>query len=70
MKLRKQPSNVTVIFSPQDYCLVKIENGYSLNHLISREEKGKDPDVGLEVMLLSEDEAKIFKESGFREYLL
>ena len=43
---------------------------YALHHLIDRSEKGKDPDLGTEVLYLSEEQAKIFKEAGFSEYSL
>ena len=40
---------------------------YALHYLIDRSEKGKDPDIGMEVLYLSEEGAKIFKEAGFGE---
>lgn len=69
MKLTKKPSEVTVTFSPDSYCLVKFKDAmlgdYALHHLIDRSEKGKSPDLGMEVLYLSEAEAQIFKEAGF-----
>lgn len=72
MQISKRPSEVRITFSPEDYCLVvckNIEKGeYTLNFLIDRSEKGKMPDVGIEVMYLNEKQASIFKDAGFIEY--
>lgn len=73
MNIQRQPSEIKITFSPGDYCLVKCEDevlgDFVLHHLIDRSEKGKSPDLGTEVLYLSGNEAKVFKEAGFSEYL-
>ena len=74
MKITKQPREISITFSPGDYCLMKCKDemlgDYALHYLIDRSEKGKDPDIGMEVMYLGEEQAKIFKEAGFIEVFL
>lgn len=71
MKIKKHPSEISITFSPSDYCLKKCKDkmlgDYALHYLIDRSEKGKDPDIGMEVMYLSEADAKMFKDAGFGE---
>ena len=72
MRIERKPSEVIITFSPDSYCLVKCKDemlgDYALHFLIDRSEKGKSPDLGVEVLYLGEEEAKIFKEAGFSEY--
>ena len=69
MRITKKPSEVTVTFSPEGYCLMRCEDkmlgDYTLNYLIDRSEKGKDPDLGVPVLYLDKGQASLFKEAGF-----
>lgn len=69
MKLTKKPSEVLITFKPNEYCLMRCEDkmlgDYALHYLIDRSEKGKSPDIGVEVLYLEEKEAQVFKEAGF-----
>jgi len=70
MKLNIDNSQTKVIFTftPQEYILVKCKEDFgewSLNNLIDRSEKGKDPDIGMPVIFLDEMEADICKKAGF-----
>ena len=61
---------VTFKFSAKDYFLVYSGVGsmgkrWSLNYRVDRSEKGKDDDVGIEVIYLSETEAEVCKKAGF-----
>ena len=73
MKLTKKPSEVSVIFSPDEFCLMRRKDEmlgqYALHYLIDRSDKGKSPDIGMEVLYLDEKEAQVFKEAGFTEVL-
>lgn len=72
MKIISKPADVTITFSPKEYCLMKCKDemmgDYSLHCLIDRSEKGKGPDLGIEVLYLSNEEADVFKKAGFSEY--
>jgi hypothetical protein len=74
MKLTIKPSEVTITFSPNDYFLVNCKDemlgDYALHYRIDRSEKGKDDDVGVEVLYLNENEAKTFRKAGFSEIMM
>lgn len=65
MKINKLNIEVTFTFSPAGYFLVNNKGEWSLNTRIDRSEKGKDDDVGLPVIFVSEQEAKELFENGF-----
>jgi hypothetical protein len=77
MKINKQNIEAIFTFSPKDYflCYGKDdrfgENGghpemvWSLNPRIDRSEKGKDDDIGIPELYLSEEEAEELKKNGF-----
>ena len=73
MKITEHPREISITFSPADYCLMKCKDemlgDYALHYLIDRSEKGKSPDIGMEVMYLSEANAKTFKDAGFIEMI-
>ena len=62
---------MTFEFSPKDYVLCKSDDEmlgeYTLNYLIDRSEKGKDPDIGMPKIYLSEYEAEKCRKIGFLE---
>ena len=74
MNITKKSTNVIIEFSPEEYCLAKCKDemlgDYALHFLIDRSDKGKDYDLGMEVLYLSEKQAEVFKQAGFREYFL
>lgn len=75
MKIQKQPTSITITFSPKDYWLRKNTidpdwlGEYVLVHRIDMSHKGKSDQEGSIVMFLSEDEVRKFKEAGFVEIL-
>ena len=68
MKIDKNNIKAIFEFSPRDYILV-YEKGrdfeWSLNFLIDRSDKGKDPDIGSPAIFLTDEEAKQLKTEGF-----
>ena len=60
----------TFEFSSDDYCIgyEPQKDEYSLNYLIDRSEKGKDPDLGLPVVILSKQEVEQLFQAGFSKY--
>lgn len=70
---QKRCSKVKVSFSftPESHFLVKSKDDmlgdYSLNYRIDRSEKGKDDDIGMPQIYLSEKEAQICRDNGFIE---
>lgn len=69
MKVETNPV-VTFKFAAKDYFLVRSNTRktgleWSLNYRIDRSEKGKDDDVGMEVIYLSDSEAEACKKAGF-----
>jgi N-acetylglutamate synthase-like GNAT family acetyltransferase len=73
MNIQPKPSDVTITFSPYEYCLTKCKDrilgDYTLNYLIDRSEEGKTAELGIEIMYLLEQQAEIFKRSGFKEFI-
>ena len=73
MNLEKQPTAVTITFSPQDYWLKKSNDDwcgdYMLSHRIDMSYKGKYDQEGSPCLYLSEAQAKVFREAGFSELL-
>jgi len=79
MRLSIDNRDVRAVFSftPRQYLLVRVEDlrepmpGEIYNFIwtlcprIDRSEKGKDDDIGLPVLYLSDAEASVLKESGF-----
>ena len=67
IKINNNDTKVTVSFKVSEYVLVKNKEGeWTLNYLIDRSEKGKSPDIGLEVLHIESDrQLEIFKEAGF-----
>lgn len=77
MRIDNKDIRVSFDFSPRTHLLVFAkddrfgENGghplfvWSLNPRIDRSYKGKDDDVGIPIMYLSENEAEVLKKSGF-----
>lgn len=70
MKIDHTNTKVVFEFSPKDYFLVHdqgMEGAYdwSLNTRIDRSYKGKDDDIGLPVLYLSDEEAKMCIDAGF-----
>jgi len=68
-------TKVTFSFSPKEYFLVQNsdpswEAKYSLNYRIDRSYKGKDDDLGMHVILLTEEQAEICRKAGFTEIIL
>jgi hypothetical protein len=62
---------MTFEFSPKDFVLCKSDDemlgDYTLNYLIDRSEKGKDPDIGMPKIYISEYEAEKCRKMGFLE---
>lgn len=55
-------------FKSGDYFLCHDKNdGYSLNCRIDRSYKGKDDDIGLPVLHLTDEEAEQCRKEGFEE---
>ena len=65
MNIKKEAADITVRFSPQEYCVVKTGDDYELCHLVDRSYKGKGPEAGLSVMHLDRDQVQLFAEAGF-----
>jgi hypothetical protein len=67
--MRIDSSDVKVIFdfSPANYFLVRdlADKQWSLNYRIDRSEKGKDDDIGLPRIYLTDIEAEQCKKAGF-----
>lgn len=78
MKLTKQPSDVTLTFSPKDYFLKKVYGMYDCDYMLVKRiymsQKGK-PDQGglpvlkggLPVLFITQAEAEVFRSAGFDE---
>lgn len=82
MEIQRNPSKVTIIFSPDRYWLRKTEdycgltkedaewNGeYCLTHRIDMSYKGKDDQEGSIIMYLDEAQAQHFRDAGFSEII-
>lgn len=75
MKIRKQPTKVTITLDPNDYWLVENKNDpnfygdYKLTHRINMSYAGKADQEGPDFMYLQENEAQVFKEAGFDELI-
>ena len=71
MEIDKSNTKAIFTFTPQDYFLCKSEDemlgDYSLNYRIDRSEKGKDDDIGMPRIYLSEAEAELCRQNGFIE---
>lgn len=74
MKIDKSKIVISFDFSPEDYFLCKsdkeILGEYSLNPRIDRSFKGKDDDVGMPRIYLTEEEAQTCRENGFSEIIM
>ena len=64
MKIDLNKVTISFDFTPSEYFLVynKEEDQYSLNYRIDRSDKGKDDDVGMERLIVYEDEAIALKK--------
>lgn len=73
MKLSKQPGNVEIILSPDNYYIQKSNEEfygeYMLVHRIDMSYAGKDDQIGGTFMYLTEIEVEVFRSSGFSEIL-
>lgn len=71
MKLVKQPSEVSITFSPKDYFLCKgnDEHPYALCYKIDMSYKGKADQQGTNVFYMNEKQAQIFIDAGFVEVI-
>lgn len=75
MNITKQPSEVTISFSPKDYWLRRNDDNpefqgeYLLTVRINMAYSGKPDQEGRPVLYLDEDQAKIFSEAGFGEIM-
>lgn len=71
MKIDKSQIKISFEFTPEEYFLCKSDNldygDYTLNYRIDRSYKGKDDDVGMPKIYLSELEAQVCMENGFIE---
>ncbi len=69
--IHKSQVKISFDFTPAGYFLCKSDDemlgDYSLNYRIDRSEKGKDDDIGMPRIYLSEQEAQICRENGFSE---
>ncbi len=73
MKILIKPREVVVSFSPDNYFICKCKDAmlgdFVLQHRIDRSEKGKDDDLGMEVLYLSKNDAEQFRKVGFMEII-
>ena len=70
MHIDKSKIELKFTFSPKEYFLVYADDQFglkqwSLNYRIDRSEKGKDDDVGMPKIYLTEEEAERAKKNGF-----
>lgn len=71
MKIDNSHTKVIFEFSPANYFLVETDDEtafnekWSLNYRIDRSEKGKDDDVGMPRIYLSDQEAEECRKAGF-----
>jgi hypothetical protein len=73
MRIDKSQVKISFDFTPREYFLCKSDDtmlgDYTLNYRIDRSEKGKDDDIGMPRIYLSEQEAQICRENGFSEII-
>ncbi len=73
MEIRKQPTSVTITFSPANYWLRKSDdefNGeYMLTYRIDMSYKGKEDQEGGTCLYLTAAQAETFREAGFDEII-
>lgn len=73
MKIIKQPTSVSITFSPKDYYLKKtdddINDDYMLVHRIDMSYADKCDQEGASVLYLTNEEAQILRDAGFDEIL-
>ena len=73
MFIKKKPTSVEIIFSPEDYWLRQNKlnpdtlGEYCLTRRINMDYSGKQDQEGMVVMYLDKEEAQIFREAGFGE---
>lgn len=71
MRIDKSQVKISFDFTPSEYFLCKSDDemlgDYTLNYRVDRSEKGKDDDVGIPRIYLSEQEAQVCRENGFSE---
>ena len=73
MFIKKKPTSIEIIFSPEDYFLRKNKlnpdalGEYCLTRRISMDYCGKPDQEGVVVLYLDDEEAQIFREAGFGE---
>ena len=65
IQIDNSQTKVVLSFTPNEYILVFQKQEWTLNYLIDRSEKGKDPDIVMPRVNLSANEAEIFKKAGF-----
>ena len=67
IQIDNSQTKVILSFTPAIHILVydRQKKEWTLNYLIDRSEKGKDPDIGIPVVHLIENAAKVFKAAGF-----
>lgn len=73
MNIDKSKVKISFDFTPEDYFLCKSDDemlgDFTLNYRIDRSEKGKDDDIGMPRIYLSEQEAQICRDNGFIEII-
>jgi hypothetical protein len=73
MKITKQPTNITITFSPKDYWLRENKDDpdwkgeYCLTNRVDMSYAGKSDQEGVVIMYLTKEQAQAFKEAGFDE---
>lgn len=73
MEIHREPAEVTVLFYPKDYWLMKntdnptFNGEYCLAVKIDMDYAGKAPQVGHTVLFLDAHEAEMFRVAGFDE---
>ncbi len=71
--MKKPQFRICFSFAPPDYFLCKSPDKslgeYSLNYRIDRSKKGKEDDVGMPKIYLTEEEAQMCRENGFAEII-
>ena len=75
MKINNDNTEVQFSFTPNEYFLIRSNDNrfgevnppkvWTLNPRIDRSEKGKNDDMAVATIYLSDDEAKMCKDAGF-----
>ena len=73
MNIQKQPTSVSITFSPKDYWLKESDDEHKgthmLSHRIDMSYADKGDQEGMPVFYFSEQEAQTFREAGFDELM-